>query len=161
MTRTHYTRRRRTNVSLSVHKVRMKPPEERFWRKVTKGPDCWLWTGKCGAKHYGRLHVDGKEIRAHRFAYELFHGPIPEGDHVVHKCGDWRCVRPEHLALGKAPVTRATGEVSVNAKLTEAEVKQIRSRATAGETMAKLATGYGVSKTTVWRIINRETWADV
>ncbi len=76
-------------------------------------------------------------------------------------CGNTRCVRPDHLSLGKAPITRATGEASVNAKLTEAEVKEIRSKSAAGETMAKLSASYGASKTSIWRIVNRETWADV
>ena len=159
MTRTHHTRRRRVGGALSVHRVRMKSPESRFWSKVTMGPDCWLWRGKCGTKHFGRITIDRREIRVHRFAYELFHGPIPVGQHVTQTCGNWRCVQPDHLAAGKAPVTRATGEASVNAKLTEAEVHEIRSRAATGETMAKLAAGYGVSKTSIWRVVKRETWA--
>ena len=161
MTRTHFRRGGGPYGFTARHLVCLVHPEVRFWRKVAKGPGCWLWKGKCGTKHYGRLSVGGKEIRVHRFAYELFHGPIPEGYHVLHKCGNWRCVRLDHLSLGKTPITRATGEASVNAKLTEAEVKEIRSKAAAGETMAKLSASYGASKTSIWRIVNRETWADV
>ena len=161
MTRTHYTRRHRVGGELLEHRVRMKPPESRFWSKVVKGPDCWLWRGKCGSKHYGRLTVDHREVRVHRFAYELHHGPIPVGQHVTQTCGNWRCVRPDHLAVGKAPVAHAAGEASVNAKLTEAEVVEIRTRAEAGETLAKLAAAYGVSRTSIWRVVKRETWADV
>lgn len=162
------------------HRVRMRSPENRFWLQLvprhlrqimnpkearSTGPPktegCWLWQGAFDSKGYGRLIIGRREVRAHRFAYELAHGPIPAGLHVRWSCGNPRCVRPDHLFLAKAPVTRATGEASVNAKLTVAEVHEIRLRAAAGETMAKLAAGYGVSKTSVWRIINHETWADV
>ena len=181
MTRTHYRRGGGGARGRAVrHLVPMRSPENRFWLQLVpryfreimspeevrsvgppKTDGCWEWQGAFDTRGYGRIAVDGKDVRAHRFAFELLHGPIPEGHHVLHKCGNWRCVRPDHLALGKTPVTHATGETSVNAKLTEAEVKEIRSRAAAGETMAKLAAGSGVSRTSIWRIINRETWADV
>lgn len=81
--------------------------EERFWAKVDKaGPDdCWLWTGGKGgtAKHvYGifRLSAGGKTYCAHRFAYELTHGEIPDGMEVDHRhtCSKL-CVNPAHLRL--------------------------------------------------------------
>ena len=160
MTPTHFHRRGRYGRTVG-HLVLLVHPEVRFWRKVAKGPSCWVWEGAFDAKGYGRLVIDRKEVRAHRFAYELANGPIPAGLHVLWRCGNPRCVRADHLFLGRAPITRATGEASVHAKLTEVEVKEIRSRAAAGETMAKLAMVYGVSKTTVWRVVKGETWSDV
>ena len=82
-------------------------PEERFWAKVAlAGPDdCWLWTGGKGgtAKHtYGifRLKAGGKTYTAHRFAYELTYGDIPDGMEVDHRhtCSKL-CVNPVHLRL--------------------------------------------------------------
>ena len=159
--------------------MRMLSPENRFWLqlvpwyfRVILGPEevisvgppktdgCWEWQGAFDAKGYGRIAVDGKEVRAHRFSYELANGPIPSGQHVLWNCGNSRCVRPDHLYLGRVPVKHARREASVNAKLTDAEVKEIRSRAADGEAMAKLAKGYGVSKTSIWRVVKRETWAD-
>lgn len=75
-------------------------PECRFWSKVVKTEFCWLWTGAAHKKAdgYGRVDANGKRFLAHRFAYELLVGPIPEGhelDHVV--CENTRCVNPAHV----------------------------------------------------------------
>ena len=72
--------------------------EERFWSRVQWTPGCWLWTGDQWGKGYGRMHANGRNLGAHRFAYELLIGPIPEGlvlDHVV--CNTALCVNPAHL----------------------------------------------------------------
>lgn len=74
---------------------------ERFWEKVNKTDDCWLWTG-CSD---GRFKVDSHLLSAHRWAYADFYGEIPDGLPLVHKCGTEDCVRPEHLepAWGTRP----------------------------------------------------------
>jgi hypothetical protein len=74
--------------------------EERFWEKVDKsgGPDaCWLWLAHKGNKGYGSFAVNGREPRAHRWAYERFVGPIPEGLLLDHLCRTPACVNPAHL----------------------------------------------------------------
>ena len=66
---------------------------------------CWLWTAHIHKKTgYGRFGVlsNGPEL-AHRVAYELFVGPIPEGMHIDHLCRVRCCVNPKHLE----PVTHA------------------------------------------------------
>jgi hypothetical protein len=71
-----------------------KPVADRFWALVRKSPDpdgCWEWVGRIAKDGYGQL-------RAHRFAWTLLHGPIPEGQHVLHKCDNRKCVR--HTFLG-------------------------------------------------------------
>lgn len=91
--------------------------EERFWAKVDKTEGgCWLWlggtTGTTSGSAYGRFLPDGqrsgdrKPVLAHRFAYELLEGPIPEGytlDHLADRCQSTLCVNPAHLE----PVTIA------------------------------------------------------
>ncbi len=85
-------------------------PAVRFWRKVQKTETCWLWTGHCTAGGYGTFSLERRSVFAHRFAYELVVGPIPEGLTLDHRChnedrscpaGDGclhrRCVRPDHL----------------------------------------------------------------
>lgn len=76
---------------------------ERFWSKVQFGgwSDCWLWAAGMASDGYGVFRYKGVSQRAHRVAYELLVGPIPEGfqvDHVVEwGCGVRRCVNPLHL----------------------------------------------------------------
>jgi hypothetical protein len=76
-------------------------PLDRFWRRVSVGDDCWLWTGDKNLKGYG-IHYWGQRNRmlAHRFSYELAKGPIPEGLLVCHSCDVPNCVNPDHLWVG-------------------------------------------------------------
>ena len=74
--------------------------EQRFWRFVERNTEgCWSWTGSKD-EGYGRFGVDGRTVRAHRFSYELHHGPIPDGMVVMHKCDNPQCTNPGHLELG-------------------------------------------------------------
>ena len=81
-----------------------------FWESVNRsaGPDeCWPFTGNTTRSGYGRVTIKGKIIRAHRFAYELLVGPIPDGWHVHHRtehgCTTRRCCNPTHLEALPAP----------------------------------------------------------
>jgi hypothetical protein len=71
--------------------------KNRFMKKVRKSRSgCWLWTaGKTSA--YGAFHLNGKQLRAHRVAYELFVGPIPANMVLHHTCERGGCVNPAHL----------------------------------------------------------------
>lgn len=62
--------------------------------------DCWIWTGSIRNDGYGRYPVNRQWKGAHRVAYELYKGPIPEGLLVRHKCDNPLCINPEHLELG-------------------------------------------------------------
>jgi hypothetical protein len=78
--------------------------EDRFWAKVERTDTCWLWTASTdGRGRYGSFGVHGRLVRAHRFAYELLVGPIPDGLVLDHLCSVTRCVNPAHLE----PVTQA------------------------------------------------------
>jgi len=78
-----------------------KSPQERFWSKVAKTDTCWLWTAHRNVSGYGKfmIRVDGshRASLAHRVAYELAVGPIPEGFHIDHTCHNPACVKPSHL----------------------------------------------------------------
>lgn len=79
---------------------------DRFWSKVQKHDGCWLWMGarsretkdqKRTRQSYGHLKFRGKYWLAHRFAYELAVGPIPDGLTIDHLCRNPLCCRPSHL----------------------------------------------------------------
>lgn len=76
-----------------------KTVEERFWEKVDKTDECWLWTAACNHKGYGQFWHGGKMVYPHRLAFEWVHGEIPEGMQVDHRCFHRNCVRPDHLRL--------------------------------------------------------------
>jgi HNH endonuclease len=76
---------------------------DRFWSKVVKTDACWHWTAGKDVYGYGHFKLEGKQCRAHRVAYELTAGPIPEGLELDHLCRDRACVNPAHLE----PVTHA------------------------------------------------------
>lgn len=77
------------------------PIENRFWDKVHKTGDCWIWTAQKDHSGYGVTDSkkDGKRTRkqAHRVAYELTIGRIPEGLVLDHLCRNPPCVNPRHL----------------------------------------------------------------
>lgn len=86
--------------------------DELFNRQIgVSSTGCWLWAGHTNSGGYGvYTPPGGKQVRAHRYAYELRHGEIPEGmtiDHVCHGpdcmqgylCLHRRCVNPDHLAV--------------------------------------------------------------
>ena len=70
-----------------------------FWDKVDKSSDCWLWRASCSGAGYPRLNARGRTVYAHRVAYELGGGDIPDGHDVDHICHLRRCVRPSHLRV--------------------------------------------------------------
>lgn len=76
---------------------------ERFYSKVLKGiheHDCHRWQGTTTARGYGIFIIKGKQVGAHRVAWEVRNGPIPDGLVVCHKCDTPNCVNPDHLFVG-------------------------------------------------------------
>lgn len=155
---------------------------EKFWEKVERrGPDeCWPWTGYCIKPAPRRLgygvysYAKSKAARAHRVAYMLSVGPIPERMSVCHRCDNPPCCNPAHLWLGTyADNNRdrhakgrtvfvvlnpkpVRGEQHGRAKLTWPLVKDIR-RDT--RSLSAIAAQYGVTKQTVHSIKRGETWS--
>lgn len=98
---------------------------ERFWPKVEKTETCWLWTGAKGSSGYGQIAQGGRGapiLYAHRAAYELLVGTIPDGmqiDHVVARgCRSTLCVNPAHLepVTGRVNVQRGSIATATHCK---------------------------------------------
>ncbi len=82
-----------------------RPPIDRFLAKVDKQADgCWLWTGFLHSNGYATFYTGTRKQMAHRFAYEYYVGPIPDGLQLDHLCRVRSCVNPEHVE----PVTSRT-----------------------------------------------------
>ena len=94
---------------------------ERFWSKVDKSGDCWLWTATRSKGGYGHFYVSsGKMVPAHRWAYEQEYGPIPEGLQIDHLCRTPSCVRAGHLDVvtTRENTRRGIGPSAINARKT-------------------------------------------
>lgn len=145
-------------------------PEERFWRKVTKGDGCWEWGGSTNQHGYGQIKIAGKPVKAHRFSWALHFGD-PGDLNVLHTCDNPPCVRPDHLLLGTHadnmadmvakgrqnsswawPVMKIANREK-NRKLQDDEVRAIRRAWSGGTSMVQLGKMYGVQHTTIRKIV--------
>ena len=142
----------------------------RFWNKVEITDDCWLWTAATTSNGYGSFGLNGCVVYAHRFAYELCIGQIPEDQQVLHSCDNPPCCNPAHLFLGSHADNMADmatkhrnrfGVSHHNAKLSDIKVAQIRAGYAAGETQRTLAKKYCVNQSCISRSICRLTWRRV
>ena len=150
----------------------------RFWAKVDRSDDCWLWTGARTKAGYGSLRLNGRVVYAHQVAWVLANGPIPSGVEIRHVvCDNPPCVRDVHLAPGTHADNMADmaehGRAATGdrhgmrlyperrwAKITAEIVIEIRRRYDAGERNgAALGREYGLGKSQVSRIIRRHCWA--
>ena len=96
---------------------------QRFWAKVNKTDTCWLWTA-CARNGYGAINAGGafgKMLPAHRVAYEMLVGPIPEGLHLDHLCRVTLCVNPKHLepVTPRENILRGESPMAKKARQTE------------------------------------------
>lgn len=142
--------------------------EQRFSEKVSiTERGCHEWTGCLAKNGYGMLHLNGVTAYAHRVAFEMAYGVIPQGAQIMHSCDNRRCVNIGHLSLGSFDENmadmvqksrQALGERNSHAKLTEEEVKIIRSL---NGTNASIAGQFKVSASLVSLIRNRRNWKHV
>lgn len=75
----------------------VRTPRVRLLEKTEKTDTCWLWAGSLTTGGYGQLSIAGRLTQAHRLAYELYVGAIPEGFQIDHLCRVRHCVNPDHL----------------------------------------------------------------
>ena len=144
-------------------------PEQRFWSKVTKTDDCWLWTGSQTSTGYGLFHLSMKQRnqKAHRVSWMFSKGDIPSGVSVLHHCDVPICVKPSHLFLGTdldnshdciEKRRNNFGERNGRAKLTTEAIQEIRRRFALGESRKSLAEKYETCRSNIQVIVNFQAW---
>lgn len=153
---------------------------------------CYIWLGDTGRYHYGfeygRFKLNGKRILAHRAAYILAHGEIPDEMSICHHCDTPLCVNPAHLFAGtqrdniadmhakgryvsrrgipnKHPSIRRgmpinVGEENPRSKLTKQDVRFIK-KFKDEFLQRELAEMFGVSEPTISDIWRGATWKHV
>ena len=147
--------------------------KDRFMSKVKKTESCWEWQGSTLSK-YGQFSVTNaegshKNVRAHRYSYELFVGKV--GDNIVcHDCDNPSCVNPDHLFLGSQKDNiedkmkknrQAKGSSIGTSILTEGDIPNVRKQLFAGKSLQYIADRYEVTKQCIWNVKHGKTWRHI
>lgn len=145
------------------------PLADRLWSRAERVPSgCMEWQGAQNRDGYGQIRRGRRHegmLGAHRAAWEVAHGPIPEGLPVLHRCDNPPCVNPVHLFLGtnddnmadkvaKGRQSHTRGESHGAAKLTDAQVAEIRDLYSQGWTQRRIASIFGCSQPHVSVLVN-------
>jgi len=166
-------------VIMKIHQFTrpMQSPQEwpiclRLWTKTYHSESgCWIWTGAHDHNGYGRIGIPPKptNLLAHRVAWMIKNGPIPDGLFVCHHCDTPSCVRVSHLFLAtnyenaqdcvaKARTIAPFGESNPSHKLTLLDVHSILRMSQEGHSGQELSALFSVSCSTISRIVTRNAW---
>jgi len=141
-----------------------------FFAKVKVAESgCWEWTGAKNKDGYGNVMYQGRCRMTHRVSWRIHYGDIPPGDHVLHRCDNPACVRPDHLFLGNQDLNMkdcaAKGRIRFaggkSSPFTASQIEFIRAVSEEGFSRSCIARYFGVARQSIDQIVNRETWAFV
>ncbi len=144
----------------------------RFWDKVrlVNPMHCWEWQGTLNWAGYGLFWLNGtNQNKAHRIAWTLIFGEIPQDTCVLHTCDNVKCVNPYHLWLGtqadncadmgrKGRRSGSRGAANFHCKLNRNKVLSIRSLRAQGVRQKDIASIFDIMPSTVGQIVHRKTW---
>lgn len=165
----HYYRWRRNGDPLTV-RIIVGDDKKRILSSIKKSKaGCWVWQKTIHAGGYGIVSLRGKHEMAHRAAWKVLVGEIPEGMQLNHTCHNRACINPDHLYLGTqidnmrdmqdaGRENKALGERGGMTVLTEVAVREIRKLIGEGWTNKDIARVFGVAPTTVSSIKRKRTW---
>ena len=132
---------------------------------------CWNFTGSINQGGYGRIKLKKQEYLAHRLMAHLTIRPLSSDTQVVaHKCDNPRCINPEHLFITSntgnmadrdAKGRMSRGDIHPNAKLTTANILEIRSLYESGISQSKIAKMFNINQVSVYNIVHKKTWKHV
>lgn len=154
-----------------------RPIEQRLWPRLKiVDTGCWEWLGPRDQDGYGcldfRRGFSGREQRAHRIAWILNFGEIPEGKWILHRCDNPPCCNPLHLFIGdcvsnvkdkiaKGRDRYAHGEQAPNAFLKTEQVLEIRRLYAENIKQREIARRFNVNFKLVHKIVHRLRWKHV
>ena len=158
----HYGRWRTYGDPLTVLR-RVRPTDIPFpvWFRAqfVENGGCLDWMHATNRMGYGVVGRGGKTVLTHRAAWELVHGPIPEGLHILHRCDRPICGNVQHLFLGTHldNMQDMAAKSRVRSNLTEADVRAIREMRARGVARPRVASLFGIDLSTVSRITGGKT----
>ena len=141
-----------------------------FWAKVRKTDSCWIWTSPTESSGHARFQMRYSRYSVHRLSYFIHTGIDPLERLVCHSCDVPNCVNPSHLFLG-TPLQNTRdalskwrlhhGQNHYNAKLTDADVVEIRKLRAQGETLKSIAHRFGVHLSLIHLVAHRRNWKHI
>lgn len=135
-----------------------------FWDRLDTSTDCWTWKGYRKSGGYGYMKFAGKPTHAHRVAWILTFGEIPESLIVCHRCDNPPCCNPAHLFLGtdydNVSDCISKGRFALPYKGPELVLK-IRDAYKHGMRQKDIATNFSVDNSWVSRVVRRLVWIHI
>ena len=143
----------------------------RFLDKINIDPDtgCMMWTAYV-RNRYGAFRIGSKVKQAHRVAWEMKHGTIPEGMNICHRCDTPTCVNPDHMFIGTQKDNMQDcaqkgrmdhrGEKNSFAILDEDDIRAIRALR-GKKTQEEIAKMFGTARGNIANIMTGHSWAHV